>query len=367
MVIRASQRWTLSLWLLEQLHPGASAQGVQPAVPAAAGPAAVSSVPTLATRPSQGFPGATPEASNAAWSTGAQPQALEAWPRAAMAALAACPEAAVLQDVSSGGWLGRCGGLIHDIQSDTQDACGTNCRNDPQCAVWIYTSKGGAPSCYSGYATSCDNGLPADVKVLAGQRLQHGRIHILRNITDFQVLNLQEATLEQGNEIDRIAQCRELCYSTTACQYWQYGGGSCRLDAPPYHQPAVQYPLTTNGGTDRSSQVAKTLAAGEYLQHYCPSRVAMPASQPGNASAPLAAEEDPSNVAAGQGSSAVTTPFGIAPSPERMPVWVWALLGLALLVLLGVAAQTLIFQPPSRRASSQKFYADLEEEESDDD
>eukprot|EP00929_Paragymnodinium_shiwhaense_P034335 TRINITY_DN18704_c0_g1_i3.p2 TRINITY_DN18704_c0_g1~~TRINITY_DN18704_c0_g1_i3.p2 ORF type:complete len:157 (+),score=9.36 TRINITY_DN18704_c0_g1_i3:71-541(+) len=124
MVIRASQRWTLSLWLLEQLHPGASAQGVQPAVPAAAGPAAVSSVPTLATRPSQGFPGATPEASNAAWSTGAQPQALEAWPRAAMAALAACPEAAVLQDVSSGGWLGRCGGLIHDIQSDTQDACG---------------------------------------------------------------------------------------------------------------------------------------------------------------------------------------------------------------------------------------------------
>eukprot|EP00434_Breviolum_minutum_P037008 symbB.v1.2.032800.t1/scaffold3984.1/size46886/3 len=76
--------------------------------------------------------------------------------------------------------------------------------------------------------------------------------------------------LSDGDQNADIQGCRELCHSDILCQYWQYGRDGCQIEDPAYS--TVQYPLTLEGGASTTSDYAKTVVAGEYIQHYCPPR-----------------------------------------------------------------------------------------------
>ena len=117
----------------------------------------------------------------------------------------------------------------------------------------------------------------------------------------------QQRTL-QGHELSVC--CRELCHSDILCQYWQcptlvcglsrvhvywiwksvekiprYGRDGCQIEDPACaakfgstiqllqlnsdRYSTVQYPLTLEGGASTTSDYAKTVVAGEYIQHYC--------------------------------------------------------------------------------------------------
>jgi len=66
------------------------------------------------------------------------------------------------------------------------------------------------------------------------------------------------------NKDDAIALCRDICYSSVACQYWQYAQDGCWVEQPDRDYSA-RYPLT------RSDAAPSTdVYAGEYIQHLCP-------------------------------------------------------------------------------------------------
>ncbi|CAJ1361351.1 unnamed protein product [Effrenium voratum] len=169
--------------------------------------------------PGNGFPGQTAQASDLAWPGGKQPSNLECWPKEWDGAPAPCKEVSVLDDTKNG-WPGKCSGLV-EIPHVNGTECGENCRQQSTCQSWQNTVY---YSCWQGLGKDCfvrSNFVPREA-----QRLQHGSVRVLKDLTGMQIVGLwkgfdnSEGFFE--NSADAVLFCKHMCYSDVRCQYWTY-------------------------------------------------------------------------------------------------------------------------------------------------
>eukprot|EP00435_Cladocopium_sp_Y103_P047303 s1388_g13.t2 len=283
--------------------------------------------------PGNGFPGYSGKSSDLAWPGGKQPYSLECWPKRWDGAPLACTQDGfgglfgpmlkscgpcqinVLEDTKNG-WPGKCRGLV-EIKGVNGTDCGRDCRSNPSCQSWQNTVY---YSCWQGLgkdllrvspshaADASGNGVDIAVKEQNGdcfvrsnfvpreaQRLQHGSIRVLKDLTGYQIKGLTKGfDNAEGffqKQEDAIIFCKNMCYSDIRCQYWLYAPNyGCYLedasqdDGPPYpltvHAamrdtgfakelgdipgPTGMIPPVSNSG------IFQDCVAGEYIQHYCP-------------------------------------------------------------------------------------------------
>eukprot|EP00747_Dinoflagellata_sp_TGD_P032907 gnl/TRDRNA2_/TRDRNA2_136282_c0_seq1.p1 gnl/TRDRNA2_/TRDRNA2_136282_c0~~gnl/TRDRNA2_/TRDRNA2_136282_c0_seq1.p1 ORF type:complete len:447 (-),score=36.63 gnl/TRDRNA2_/TRDRNA2_136282_c0_seq1:281-1621(-) len=201
------------------------------------------------------FPARTAAESNAAWPRRAQPKPLEAWPLDASGKPQSCWKVEALSDTVTG-WPGSCRGLTKSDRADTLDSCRKECENDSECSVWQFIWHNG---CWHNEGTNCESSTVPNL--VGAQRLQHGAITRLLDITDIQISGLSRL----GSV--GVTRCKKFCYSNLRCQYWQYRDDECFVEVPEWGS-TVPYPLTT--GSNAARRVSREYDAGEYIQHYCP-------------------------------------------------------------------------------------------------
>jgi len=231
-----------------------------------------------------GWPGADADLSNAAWppeipgGVARQPGRLAAWPVDSAGNPLPCPNATVtvLHDKSDG-WPGQCLGLLAPADAagaTTAALCGAKCSQDPSCSVWQFIAGTASGSgCFMdnvAAANSCygrdSNGV---IQVQAAQRIQHGYVTVLKDMSAWWVLNLMnKGTFGAGDADAGVARCRAQCYSDIYCQYWQYGDGGCWVETQAY---TAEAPLTTPNGALGPGDDARatTIKGAEYIQHSC--------------------------------------------------------------------------------------------------
>lgn len=139
-----------------------------------------------------------------------------------------------------------------------------------------------AQSCWHGLGNNCyQRASDAFSGVLRAQRIMHGEVRVLANLTSVQVWGLKRAFDSNyfiRQQPDAVDACRNHCYSNIECQYWQYSSVTgCWTEEPgPHGEDAVEYPLTTHAATN-ATHMAKFIIAGEYIQHLCPGAQRIPA------------------------------------------------------------------------------------------
>lgn len=217
--------------------------------------------------PSFLFPAPSRNQTQMAWDSGMQPTNLQCWPRKASGFPANCSgqEVQILEDTDKG-WPGQCEGLkLTDLPAGD---CQIRCMHNPLCAVW--QTKGSPASCYHGmFGTNCYQ--TTGEKPLRAQRLMHGDFRVLMNAAGIQIMGLQKAFDVTVFPVlqDAEAHCRMVCVSYLLCQYWQYSDVyGCWIE--DVRVKRIAYPLVNNGVDLRTnSGGAKTVTAGEFIQHTC--------------------------------------------------------------------------------------------------
>jgi len=243
--------------------------------------------------PTSAFPGPTAAASNAAWATGQQPAHMSAWPQLGYGSqnrsIEPCWKKTVLHDTVNG-WPGLCVGLKQLEGFDSEASCEQWCSRDPRCPVWQFNNQTYPGTCWVGLGTKCAmRGGTSTITVQRSQRLMHGDVLILKNLSGWKINNLKNlGQFDSGNEVLGIERCKAFCYSFIGCEYWQYASGTgpeagCYVQATfwtteggKYPDRKVQYPLTTTGGATPNPLYAN----GEYIQHYCPPYQTQPTQAP---------------------------------------------------------------------------------------
>ncbi|CAJ1371409.1 unnamed protein product [Effrenium voratum] len=180
-----------------------------------------------------------------------------------------------------------------------------------------------------------------------------GFVHVYKSLVGMKINKLYNFGLyAEGSQELSISRCRDWCYSSMGCQYWQYSkNDGCSADAPSLSTShdkdptnMVDYPLTSSSVTTGTPEAASVIA-GEYLVHYCPPESNQVASSPSPAPLP--------------GGFYQETKENSGPS---VPVMVIALL--LILAAIGALGYYWMNHKSSRKVSS---HARLAEEDDDDD
>jgi len=180
-----------------------------------------------------------------------------------------CWNVTVVHDVDKG-WNDGCLGLKKKPNSTTEEACGAQCKDDPECIVWQWVNQtNGDLECWSGnevHGCVGRSAKPGDAsafknQLLGGQKLQHGNVKVLNSSIGVQVMNLKKYVETSGTTAEQIARCRLACHSDVTCSVWQYGDKTCWMEHVPGNEQGKNVT-----GTD----FAKTIVAGEFVEHYCP-------------------------------------------------------------------------------------------------
>ncbi|CAK0871237.1 unnamed protein product, partial [Prorocentrum cordatum] len=273
--------------------------------------------------PDDRFPGPDSAATDRSWPSGQQPKRLAAWPQTwdgnGTRKLERCWKVTVLQDEKLG-WPGACLKLFgppYTSKVTSEELCQDKiCMYDARCAVWQFVNQTTPGQCWVGYGEDCiwRDGEADKISVQGAQRLMHGEVRVLKNLTGWKINNLYNIPMHHEGNVDvSILRCKAWCYSSIHCEYWQYGPGGCWVDAPLFTtargtdpDKRVQYPMTTNGGCNNHTPEAAAMMWGEYIQHYCPPQ-----------EAPQAEEDEPKLTL---GAAAVAQPAqdGVL----GMPTWV---------------------------------------------
>merc|ERR1711937_408264 len=71
-----------------------------------------------------------------------------------------------------------------------------------------------------------------------------------------------------GSDDKAMENCKEDCYASLACNYWQYiVGDGCWIEHPGGTFRAIPIPLLD--GSSALSEDGKVIKGGEFIQHYC--------------------------------------------------------------------------------------------------
>mmetsp|Transcript_35327 Transcript_35327/g.75282 ORF Transcript_35327/g.75282 Transcript_35327/m.75282 type:complete len:714 (+) Transcript_35327:42-2183(+) len=222
----------------------------------------------LTDKPGNGFPGYTASGSDAAWPAGRQPGRGSCWPVDFFGSFARCDSYVILEDTTKG-WAGRCLGFFPKPEVVGEAACSKLCQQDPKCPAWKVGANG---SCLHGLGEDCFD--RANPRAAAGQRLMHGKVRVLMDLTGWHILGLRRVFVDHAGYFadsdDAVSSCRRICYSAIECQYWQYTPKyGCWVD-DPWADYRLPDPLTLDWAK-RSTPFALDVIAGEMIQHYCPS------------------------------------------------------------------------------------------------
>jgi hypothetical protein len=232
--------------------------------------------------PSFLFPAQSRQQTQEAWESGYQPTNLQCWPRKASGFPENCTskEVQILEDTENG-WPGQCEGMkLTDLDPGE---CQLRCFHNPLCAVWQTMPGTSGTRCFHGmFGTNCyrTNGL----QPYRAQRLMHGDFRVLANIAGIQIMGLQQAFEANvfTNLKDAENHCRMVCVSYLLCQYWQYSEVfGCWIE--DVVKKRVAYPLVNDGvNLQTDSAGAKTVTAGEFIQHMCKKgpHVPLPTDEP---------------------------------------------------------------------------------------
>lgn len=221
--------------------------------------------------PNAAFPGATDEASAAAWPDNTVPTEGQCWPVNYAGIPVACPvqKSTVLEDTALG-WSGSCNGLQQKVLS-LGETCRSSCLNNVLCSVWQEQHDTTPNGCWhGGFGTDCYVGR-AGFTPASSQRIMHGTYRVLKDITGMQIMGLTpmfDATVFSAYT-DGAAHCKLYCIANLGCQFWLYSRLSgCWVEDPS--RARVHYPLTTDPSVSKSgTDAANAVVAGEYIQHYC--------------------------------------------------------------------------------------------------
>jgi hypothetical protein len=172
----------------------------------------------------------------------------------------------VLQDVSLG-WPGACRGLSRTSAINALD-CHESCAQDPLCSVWKYNLM---TQCSQGVGERCGDVGGEDLLTMGSQRLLHGEVEVLMDLRGWEIRGLREigdTAWGSGNGTLGLENCRAWCYSNLHCQFWQYGNKGCFAED---RGKSVTYPLTASqdGPARYNTTVARSMLAGEFIQHTC--------------------------------------------------------------------------------------------------
>jgi len=246
---------------------------------AVAGPRACPRFPSGCTEiPGSGFPGETAEESKVAWASHRVPQNMECWPKNwTTDAYSQCRTFKVLESTFNG-WPGKCRGfrlvLIPHLES-----CESYCKQKLICTAFQEVQEEkpfGLKTCWHGDATSgvdCyeRHGDP-DFAPLSAKRFMRGNVRVLMDLRGVVVKGLWNVFPETYFlDVQEAAKaCMYQCYSNLFCQYWQYYLETGCWVEDPVHTGGnqVQYPATTSSWIVGSPE-ARTVLAGEYIQHLC--------------------------------------------------------------------------------------------------
>jgi len=178
-----------------------------------------------------------------------------------------CPNVTLIHGVKDK-WYDACLGLQYQKDATSVEACKAGCYADMNCSVWQYINDDGVEKCWSGNVvhgclsrTTSAAGLKAFERDLVdGERIQHGFIKVVSQ-NDFETLGLKPYPESTGTEEEKTARCKEFCYTDVSCTVWQYGADGCWLEHGPYNFAT---------GTKNDSVFAKSMVAGETIEHTCP-------------------------------------------------------------------------------------------------
>eukprot|EP00441_Pelagodinium_beii_P043598 CAMPEP_0197633016 /NCGR_PEP_ID=MMETSP1338-20131121/9487_1 /TAXON_ID=43686 ORGANISM="Pelagodinium beii, Strain RCC1491" /NCGR_SAMPLE_ID=MMETSP1338 /ASSEMBLY_ACC=CAM_ASM_000754 /LENGTH=484 /DNA_ID=CAMNT_0043204599 /DNA_START=51 /DNA_END=1505 /DNA_ORIENTATION=+ len=216
-------------------------------------------------KPNGQWPAQTAAESNAAWPAGQQPLNLIAWPKE-QGQPSSCWKITVVQDTAKG-WSGSCENLEEITGLKTEAACRLNCEKNPACAIWQFTT---GMLCLQGTSLECDDTMQVSQPLIRGQRIQHGDVRVLKDMTGFEVAHLRPLGMGSSNDqAVEIQRCKEFCYTLLPCEYWSFGQGGCFVEDPRVENYRAEYPLTLTAASETTSFAASVMA-GEYLQHICP-------------------------------------------------------------------------------------------------
>merc|ERR1712216_595596 len=101
--------------------------------------------------------------------------------------------------------------------------CQQNCYANPYCSAWQDVPAGiSGTGCYQGMrggGYACNSGR-GGFEAIPSERLQHGNVQVLANVTKYRVDSLKfRFDLEQYATLPEVIQnCREVCYSDITCQ-----------------------------------------------------------------------------------------------------------------------------------------------------
>lgn len=198
------------------------------------------------------------------WPRGRQPAPGSGWARFDNGLRRPCWKTSVLADVNLG-WPGHCDGMSL-IDGVAIDGCREGCEQSTDCPAWTFTAD---MQCWWGHGVGCWAVADSQGRTMTGgQRLQHGEVTVLQDMSGWEVHNLLSIGMFPGNGTENVQRCRTLCYSDIDCTYWAFGAGGCFVERGPSHVAA--FPLTAPDGASDESIFARTSRAGEYVQHYCP-------------------------------------------------------------------------------------------------
>eukprot|EP00928_Gymnodinium_smaydae_P011910 TRINITY_DN14354_c0_g1_i1.p1 TRINITY_DN14354_c0_g1~~TRINITY_DN14354_c0_g1_i1.p1 ORF type:complete len:471 (-),score=84.53 TRINITY_DN14354_c0_g1_i1:77-1489(-) len=229
--------------------------------------------------PDPGFPGSNPDESEKMWPSHRVPDKMECWPRnSSKGWYDTCPQLTTLED-SDAGWPGVCTGL-YEVRLKYGQDCRTECVKQTWCSVYVVVNNS-AQTCWHGEGVNCyqRENFPG---VVRAQRVMHGEVRVLANITGVQVFGLRRA-FDQNFFVDQqeeaVKACRNDCYSNIECQYWQYSRMfGCYVENPNLKDDryldnsisagVVPYPPSKKYW--KPSRWGFSFIAGEYIQHVCP-------------------------------------------------------------------------------------------------
>jgi len=178
-----------------------------------------------------------------------------------------CPNVTVIHGVEDK-WYDACLGLQYQKDAATVDACKAQCYSNMNCSVWQFVNDSGLAKCWSGnvvhgcLSRANDKALQSFERDLkGGERIQHGFVKVVSVNENVETLGLKLYTESTGTEDEKVARCKEFCYTDVTCTVWQYGSDGCWLE----HAPS-----NIKKGTKEGSDWAKTMVAGETIEHTCP-------------------------------------------------------------------------------------------------
>eukprot|EP00928_Gymnodinium_smaydae_P006933 TRINITY_DN12476_c0_g3_i1.p1 TRINITY_DN12476_c0_g3~~TRINITY_DN12476_c0_g3_i1.p1 ORF type:complete len:787 (+),score=136.53 TRINITY_DN12476_c0_g3_i1:93-2363(+) len=235
-----------------------------------AGPVVCEKVPSACTAslPAQ-FPGNTPEETLQISSTGLVPPKLQCWPRNRENQLESCAAEPirVLEDVHKG-WTAQCDGLVK-VTLTNGETCEENCRKSATCPSYqVLNTTWAGLECWQGLGHNCWENKQG-LHPIAAQRFLRGSVRVLKDLTGIQVMGLVLSFgLEDTPVSDEIvSRCRNVCYSSITCSVWILSSKwGCYVEDTL--RATISWPPTTstfNAGTE----LARTVVAGEYIQHQC--------------------------------------------------------------------------------------------------